>query len=197
MIRASFACLVLVCVSACGVDGPGSGSGLAGAYELSTVDGRAVPCCTRTDSATGVSTTALSGRLTLSAAAPETFVNTPAGVALPSSCVYEVPNGAHIHADTVFRADGSWYLLAPCGRGTYALSLSEQVDSAGRTDTTTLNYSGRYSWSDGGDSAVDLVGSFSGSFARGSRGVSLSLQTPHFGIYQGPPEPTYVFVSGP
>ncbi|MHB1863192.1 MAG: hypothetical protein ACYCVL_09505 [Gemmatimonadaceae bacterium] len=196
MIRAWFACCVLVCASACGLLDPQHAPSIAGTYRLLSVDGQPVPCCTRTDTASGVRTTPLSGQLTLGAAAPESFVAVPAGMYMPSSCVYTIPNGARMHGDTVFTQGGSWYLLAPCGRGSYAMTLTERVDSAGRTDTVAVQSSGRYSWSNT-DSAVFLVGSMSGSLTGTGSATHLMLQQTHFGDQPSQDFPQYEFGIGP
>ena len=195
MTRALSAIVVLCCLAACGVLDPHHSPNLSGTYSLSLVDGSRVPCCAHTDTLTGVTTTPLGGRLTLGDASPETFVATPAGVYLPSSCVYTVPNGAHVHGDTVFTSDGNWYLEAPCGKGTYALTLTTRVDSAGDTDTIQMNASGRYSWSQS-DSAVDLVGSLSGYFTGGASGRQMVLEQAHVGFEPQQYEPQYTFAGG-
>lgn len=196
MMRALFACFAFCWLGACGVFNPRHTASIAGAYQLVTVDGQVVPCCTRIDTTSGVRTTPLGGQLTLGDAAPESFVATPAGVSMPSSCVYTIPNGARVHADTVFKQDGSWYLLPPCGRGSYAMTITDRVDSAGRTDTATVSYAGRYSWSND-QSAIYLVGSMSGSFTRGGSGVEMSLQQTHIGVPPAQDFPTYAFASRP
>ncbi len=191
MYRAWCACGAFLLLSACSLVDPHHTPSIAGNYRLVTVDGQAIPCCTHTDTTTGVQTTALSGQLTLGNAPPESFEPVPAGILMPASCVYLIPNGARVHADTVFRTNGSWYLLSPCGRGSYAMTLTERVDSAGRSDTTTVNYSGRYSWSSS-DSLVYLVGSMSGPFTQSSGGLRLTLQQTHFPFPQRY-YPTYGF----
>ncbi len=196
MNRALFACCVLVCASACGLVDPRHAPSIAGTYQLVSVDGQPVPCCTRTDTASGARTTPLSGQLTLGSATPEAFVAVPAGMYMPSSCVYTIPNGARMHGDTVFTQGGSWYLLAPCGRGTYAMTLTERVDSAGRTDTVAVNASGRYSWSNT-DSAVFLVGSMSGSLTGTGSGTQMMLQQTHFGDQPSQDFPAYTFARQP
>jgi hypothetical protein len=124
MMRALSALLLLCCVAACGLLDPHHPASIAGVYQLALVDDQVVPCCARTDSMSGVRTTPIAGELTLGAAPQESFGWGPAGVSMPESCVYSIPNGARLDADTVFRADGTWYLLPPCGRGAYTLTLT-------------------------------------------------------------------------
>jgi hypothetical protein len=175
MLRTRFACCVLCVLSACDLLGPRSTPSIAGTYQLTSVDGQSLPCCTRTDTTTGVSTTPLGDQLTLEAAPPESYVASPAGMK-PASCVHEVPSGSRVDADTVFRPDGSWYLLPPCGRGSYAMTLTERVDSAGVTQTATVSYTGRYSWDTRG---IIEAENLSGSFVRGANGVDVTLQDAH------------------
>lgn len=191
MLRTPFACCVLCVLSACDLLGPRSTPSIAGTYELTSVDGQSLPCCTRTDTTTGVGTTPLGGQLTLGAAAPEMFMPTPAGLR-PESCVHEVPSGSFVDADTVFRPDGSWYLLPPCGRGLYTMTLTERVDSAGVSRTATVSYAGRYSWNTHG---VIEMGKLSGSFVRGATGVDVTVQEAQLLATQD--YPTYEFTLRP
>lgn len=171
MLRTLFACCVLCVLSACDLLGPRSTPSIAGTYQLTSVDGQSLPCCTSTDTLTGVRTTPLGGQLMLGAAAPESFVPTPAGM-WPGSCVHPVPSGSRGDGDTIFLPDGSWYLLPKCGDGSYVMTVIERVDSAGVVDTATVADTGRYSWDTSG--MMDL-GKLWGSFVRAASGLDITL----------------------
>ncbi len=87
---------------------------------------------------------------------------------------------ARVDADTVFRQDGSWYLLPACGAGSYATTHTERINSASTGDTITVNCSGRYSWNQP-DSVVFLVGSMSGFITGTVGGVEMIRQETHLG----------------
>lgn len=184
---------LLCALAGCGLVDPHPSGSIAGRYDLLTVDAQSVPCCTRTDSASGVRTTPLSGTLTLGAAAPEDFVDTPGAGTVPRSCVQTVPDGSRVHADTVFRGDGSWYLLPPCGLGEYSMTLTVRVDSAGESRTVSTTDTGRYSWSRAGP--VDVAG-MTGAFSGIGGTIRMTLQARGFGI-QPRVHPAYGFARLP
>ncbi len=144
---------------------PGARS-IAGEYQLATVDGKALPCCAVPDSATGATTTTLSGTLALGDAAPEAFVETPAGM-YPGSCVHEVPSGTTVTSSAIPR----------CGDGDFTLTLVQRTQSPdGAIVTANVVYTGRYAWSDK-DSLIKLVDvPMLGSVSPRSGGSQLEIQ---------------------
>ncbi len=180
--------------------GPGAES-IAGFYWLLSVDGQSLPCCASQDS-TGGTSTVVDGELYLGEAAPESYSYTPAGIALPVSCVHEIPNGASVDtAAVVHLPDGSSYRLPPCGAGTYRLVLRRRSLLAdGSTRTESDSTSGRYSWSTpmGDTRLITLVASrMGGTVELSSGGATIVVARQHV----GPPDPTrrepeYRFVPG-
>lgn len=185
--------MVLVC-GGCSAFGPGDAPSIAGRYDLVTVDGEALPCCTRMDS-TGARVTVIGGTLTLGAARPEPFGATPAGMR-PISCVHEVPNGAHVDTSgTVTLPDSSTYELPECGDGTYTMVITRRFDYAdGTSHTVTATSSGRYAWSAGEPGIVSLLGAgLMGPVAMSTSGVDVKVQDQHFGMGPEPSDPQYEF----
>lgn len=139
---------VLLTVTACGVTNPvSSPTSVAGRYELTTADGAAgLPCCTTTDSS-GTATSLASASLTLDQAISQDSVATPAGW-MPKACVHQVPNGAHVDtAGVVTLPDGTTYQLSKCQAGSFSLSITNDVGTAGSsTQQRVAQSSGNYSW---------------------------------------------------
>ena len=85
---------------------------------LATIDGQALPCCAQA----GANVIAGSLDFYRGGSYPDTAY-TPGG-AMPSACVQGVPNGAHIHGNTVVSLpDGTSYILIGCSTGLYQVSL--------------------------------------------------------------------------
>ncbi len=180
----------LLCLTGCTeLFGPGTES-IAGFYWLRSVDAQALPCCASHDS-TGATVTLEGANLYLGEAAPEPYTYTPAGVALPSSCVHEIPDGAYVDtARVVHLPNGSSYSLPPCGSGSYRLAFIRQYAFAdGGAHTVVDSAAGRYSWSTPADGVrlITLVGSgLGGAVELSSRGTVIRVAPQHV----GPPDPT-------
>ena len=193
-IRGLATAMVALIAAACTIFGPGDASSIAGQYDLATVNGQALPCCTLTDS-TGQRMTYVGGSLTLSEARPERFDETPAG-AHPHSCVHEIPNGAHVDtAGVVKLPDGSTYQLPKCGNGTYTLVIAiryDDVDGASRTVADTS--AGRYAWDDGANPIVSLLDDgLSGGITTSQGSVNVTVAARGFGMGPGPTDARYGF----
>jgi hypothetical protein len=197
---------ILVALASCGNDPmePGS-TGIAGQYTLAAVDGQTPPCC-GADS-TGAIVSIAGGTLTLADAAPEQYAFTPAGIAMATLCIHQIPNGAYVDtADVVHLPDGSSYKIPSCGDAPYTLILVyRQLLPDGSSGTVADTTSGLYTWGSvpGADAAgadlggaspadVTLVGSgMGGTVAMSAAGVEIRIakryigpQTTHPGDHQ-------------
>ncbi|HET7564775.1 MAG TPA: hypothetical protein VFJ96_07255 [Gemmatimonadaceae bacterium] len=193
MLRVMAVGVVLMGLEACSLFGSDGGS-IAGQYDLVTVNGQALPCCSQTDSA-GIQATILAGSLTLGSAAPERYVATPGGMA-PSSCVHEVPNGSHVDTSgTVTRPDSSTYKIPPCGDGTYTMVITRRYgDPNGASQTASDTSSGRYAWSSSSAVVSLLTSGMGGSIERSGDSVSVTVQAVHaFPLSGASPDLQYEF----
>ncbi|HEX6967186.1 MAG TPA: hypothetical protein VF166_15455 [Gemmatimonadaceae bacterium] len=132
MLRAVVVGVVLLGVGACSGFGPDAPS-IGGQYDLVSVTGNALPCCTTTDS-TGTRVTIVGRSLTLADAAPEKFGATPAGY-VPLVCVHESSNGN----------DGQFPTCEEQHHASYTMIIARQYDDPnGGSRTVSDTTSGVY-----------------------------------------------------
>ena len=167
----------------------------AGQYALVAINGNALPCCGTTDT-TGVTTAIIGGSLTLANAAPEKFAATPGGI-VPSKCVHEVPNWAHIDQNgDVTLLDGTTYHIPSCAElhsADYHLVLEHGQSGGGSSTSEVL--SGTYAWgawSANSPAQITLINAgMTGSFSTTSGTVEVRVQRSHFGMPTS--DPLYTF----
>jgi len=152
--------IVVLTFGACGPVDPVDPPSIAGRYDLVAVNGTALPCCTQTDSI-GTRVTFMDGNLTLGDGPPEAFVATPAGE-MPKSCVFEIPNGAHVDTSGVVTLpDGKQYRIPKCPdlhHAPYTMIVTRAYDYAGDSSkTVSATSSGTYAWSVGAGGQPQLV----------------------------------------
>lgn len=182
MLRATVVGVVLMGVSACtgfGTDSPSIG----GQYELASVTGSAVPCCTTTDS-TGTRVTVVGGSLTLADAAPEAFAATPAGY-VPRICVHESSNGSQDNYPSCEEQHHASYVM---------IITRQYEDVNGGSQTVSDTASGVYAWSASGPAMVSLLGSgLGGPVAISGGSVNVTVYPLKFGQGPLPGDPQYEF----
>src|SRR2546430_7450840 len=105
--------MVALTLGGCGLVDSGDPPSIAGRYDLVAVNGTTLPCCARTDS-TGTRVTFIDGNLMLGDGSPEPFAATPAGW-MPKSCVFAIPNAAHVDTSGVVTLpDSTQYRIPNC-----------------------------------------------------------------------------------
>jgi hypothetical protein len=189
-------------IAACGVVDPADPPSIAGRYDLVAVNDAVLPCCAQVDS-TGTRVTFVGGSLTLDAASPEPFVATPAGE-LPKSCVFAIPNGAHVDTSGVVTLpDSTKYRLPRCPElhhAAYTLVITRRYDDpAGGSQTLSATASGTYAWTEAGDHAgliALLNGNLTGAVTHSPGGVEVLVGQSHFGRGPAltPSDPEYRFL---
>ncbi|SRR5437764_2601581 len=152
--------MVALTLGGCGLVDSGDPPSIAGRYDLVAVNGTALPCCAQTDS-TGTRVTFIDGNLTLGDGPPEPFAATPAGW-MPKSCVFGIPNGAHVDTSGVVTLpDSTQYRIPKCPElhhAPYTMTVTRAYDYAGDSSkTVSETSSGTYAWSDGAGGQPQLV----------------------------------------
>ena len=152
--------MVALTLGGCGLVDSGDPPSIAGRYDLVAVNGTALPCCAQTDS-TGTRVTFIDGNLTLGDGPPELFAATPAGW-MPKSCVFGIPNGAHVDTSGVVTLpDSTQYRIPKCPElhhAPYTMTVTRAYDYAGDSSkTVSETSSGTYAWSDGAGGQPQLV----------------------------------------
>src|SRR5207248_9014823 len=144
--------MVALTLGGCGLVDSGDPPSIAGRYDLVAVNGAALPCCAQTDS-TGTRVTFIDGNLTLGDGPPEPFAATPAGW-MPKSCVFGIPNSAHVDTSGVVTLpDSTQYRIPKCTElhhAAYAMVITRRYEDAeGGSQTVSDTSAGTYAWSDG------------------------------------------------
>ena len=152
--------MVALTLGGCGLVDSGDPPSIAGRYDLVAVNGAALPCCAQTDS-TGTRVTFIDGNLTLGDGPPEPLAATPAGW-MPKSCVFGIPNGAHVDTSGVVTLpDSTQYRIPKCPElhhAPYTMTVTRAYDYAGDSSkTVSETSSGTYAWSDGAGGQPQLV----------------------------------------
>src|SRR5207249_4516590 len=103
----------------------------------------------------------IDGNLTLGDGPPEPCAATPAGW-MPKSCVFGIPNGAHVDTSGVVTLpDSTQYRIPKCPElhhAPYTMTVTRAYDYAGDSSKTVLETSsGTYAWSDGAGGQPQLV----------------------------------------
>ena len=126
---------------------------------LTTVNGTALPCCTKDSS--GVRTTITAGAMTFYAAALYSdTVFTPSGP-MSGACVHQSPNGSVMARNGLLTlVDGSNYLTLPCSRGVYRVSITELVEHQGTPSVSreVIIATGVFAWAPGSLTLNDASG---------------------------------------
>lgn len=191
--RCMGACVVLLSATGCQFDFADPAS-IAGQYALTRVDGGSLPRSLPADSS-GTVVTILDGVLSLGEAAPEGYVETPAGIPMARSCVHEIPDGAGVSQDgLVTLPDGRTYQIPPCGDGDYTMVITRRCQYAnGASQTLSDTTSARYTWGGSepsGGGIISLLGgeraSGLGQVATSQGGVELTID---MGVRVGPLAP--------